>query len=135
MQYEDIKDLSLDDIAQETARLWQDYFRAPKVKKDPIQKEYNILANEYNKRVQRKDLVIITSATKDNIKYDPAHICSNLSSVKTVESKVKEFGEDTIIGKILKLHKEGKTNKEIIALGYNKSTVGRQVSEYKKSIQ
>lgn len=36
------------------------------------------------------------------------------------------------IDKILALHKEGKTNKEIIAMGYNKSTVGRQVAEYKK---
>lgn len=35
---------------------------------------------------------------------------------------------------IIALHVAGKTNKEIIELGYNKSTVGRQVSEYKKSL-
>lgn len=133
MQYENIKDLSLDEIAQETAQLWQDYFRAPKSKKDPIQKDYNLLAEEYNRRVNRKDLIIITSTTKDNAKYDPSYICGS-EVVKTTETKVKEFGEGTIIGQIIALHKGGKTNKEIIALGFNKSTVGRQVSEYKKSL-
>jgi len=37
-----------------------------------------------------------------------------------------------ICGEIVRLHISGKSNKEIIAMGYNKSTVGRQVSEYKK---
>lgn len=36
------------------------------------------------------------------------------------------------IAEILALHKAGKSNKEIIDAGYNKSTVGRQVGEYKK---
>lgn len=40
-----------------------------------------------------------------------------------------------LIEQILALHIAGKSNKEIIAAGYNKSTVGRQVSEYKKRKQ
>lgn len=40
--------------------------------------------------------------------------------------------EGSIIQQIITLHIAGKTNAEIIALGYNKSTVGRQVGEYKK---
>lgn len=36
------------------------------------------------------------------------------------------------IQQIIALHKAGKSNKEIIEAGYNKSTVARQVSEYKK---
>lgn len=38
----------------------------------------------------------------------------------------------SIIQEILKLHQAGKSNKEIIAMGFNKSTVGRQVGEFKK---
>lgn len=41
-------------------------------------------------------------------------------------------GGKSIIEQILELHKAGKSNKEIIAAGFNKSTVARQVSEYKK---
>lgn len=36
------------------------------------------------------------------------------------------------IAAIIRLHEQGYTNAQIIAAGYNKSTVGRQVGEYKK---
>lgn len=39
------------------------------------------------------------------------------------------------IAQILKMHMDGKTNAEIIAAGFNKSTVSRQVSEHKKRQQ
>jgi len=38
------------------------------------------------------------------------------------------------VAQIIALHKEGKSNREIIEMGYNKSTVNRQVSEYKKRV-
>lgn len=61
-------------------------------------------------------------------------------TVRTVEQRVGITStkqptaprEGSIIQQIIALHVAGKSNKEIIALGYNKSTVGRQVSEYKK---
>lgn len=39
----------------------------------------------------------------------------------------------SIIHQIIEHHKAGLTNPQIIALGFNKSTVGRQVGEYKKA--
>ena len=40
-----------------------------------------------------------------------------------------------LIGQIIKLHESGKSKAEIIALGFNKSTVSRQVGEYIKRQQ
>lgn len=38
------------------------------------------------------------------------------------------------VAAIIALHKQGLSNKEIVDKGYNKSTVNRQVSEYRKRI-
>lgn len=51
-----------------------------------------------------------------------------------VKSQKKDGGK-SIIEQILDLHRAGKTNKEIVALGFNKSTVNRQVGEYKKRME
>lgn len=47
---------------------------------------------------------------------------------------IKEHPEErsTLIKDIIDLHKQGKTNKEIVEMGYNKNTVGRQICLYKK---
>lgn len=37
-----------------------------------------------------------------------------------------------ITKQIIVLYKAGKSSKEIVAMGFNKSTVARQISEYKK---
>ena len=37
-----------------------------------------------------------------------------------------------IVAQIIELYKSGKTNKEIVDLGFNRNTVARQVSEFKK---
>jgi hypothetical protein len=60
----------------------------------------------------------------------------------TKQSRIVEKGETfteakpmegvSKIAAIIRLHEQGFSNKEIIAAGYNKSTVGRQVSEYRK---
>jgi hypothetical protein len=44
----------------------------------------------------------------------------------------KEPGAGSIIDQILTLHKAGKSRAEIVAAGFNKSTVARQVGEYEK---
>ena len=55
---------------------------------------------------------------------------------KAEENDELEEGEGMgKIAMILKLHKKGYSNKEIIEAGYNKSTVYRQVGEYKKLFQ
>lgn len=50
---------------------------------------------------------------------------------KRVMGQLPENGNG-IVAQILKLHREGKSNKEIIDAGYNRSTVSRQVGEFKK---
>jgi hypothetical protein len=45
---------------------------------------------------------------------------------------VREPGAGSIIDQILTLHKAGKSRAEIVAAGFNKSTVARQVGEYEK---
>jgi hypothetical protein len=47
------------------------------------------------------------------------------------EKKDPMFGKG-IVAAILQLHEAGKSNQDIIAMGYNKSTVYRQIGEYKK---
>lgn len=54
-----------------------------------------------------------------------------ISASKRVTGQLPEDGNGTVAA-ILKLHREGKSNKEIIDAGYNRSTVSRQVGEYKK---
>jgi hypothetical protein len=44
----------------------------------------------------------------------------------------KKSGERGIIEQIIDLHKTGKTNKDIIDMGYSKSTVGQQVAKFKR---
>lgn len=61
----------------------------------------------------------------------------SLSEIKSRSKKesVTTTGEPQspgIIEQILAHHKAGKSNKEIVKLGFNKSTVYRQVGEFKK---
>jgi hypothetical protein len=59
-----------------------------------------------------------------------------VTTVKVKENtKTQAKGEPktgSIIQQIIEHHKKGLSNKEIVELGFNKSTVNRQVSEYKK---
>lgn len=116
------------DRAEVLKKLWDDYFAAPKAKKGPIMEQYNKLAKEYNQIAGFTCMTIITSSTKDSVKTRPV----NTPTIVKDGQPVLEPKKGSIIEQILDLHKQGKTNKEIIAMGYNKSTVGRQVSEYKK---
>lgn len=58
---------------------------------------------------------------------------SNAAPAAAVSKKAGPGG--SIIEQILAHHVSGLSNKEIIALGFNKSTVGRQVGEFKKRNQ
>jgi len=68
-------------------------------------------------------------------------VTGRLITPKAKEQKESEVPNETKkepadgsgkIAQILKLHDEGKTHKEIIERGFNKSTVYRQIGEYKK---
>lgn len=141
---EDEKELSAIEMVDKLLVLWNDYFAAPKKNKPKLMEEYNKLAQHYNDNTGNKIMVILTDQTKDSIKTRPANVSvvsiaeQNYTTDVPKNSHTNTLNplkkEGSIIERILALHKAGKTNKEIIAAGFNKSTVGRQVSEYKKLI-
>lgn len=73
-------------------------------------------------------------AKKGNSKaHTPEPVTSKKNgAAPAVKPEPVATGGGSIIQQILALHKQGLSNKEIIAKGFNKSTVARQVSEYKK---
>jgi len=120
--------------------LWERYFAAPKKDKAPLMAQYNVCATAYNKKAGWGAMRILDSTMKDTLKNRPVHppvVLSAEEQAKQTAAEVtpKPKKEGSIIEQILALHKAGKTNKEIIAAGFNKSTVGRQVSEYKKKTE
>lgn len=75
--------------------------------------------------LDRLDMVIMMAK---NGKFRNAEYTKALTHLKKVLAPVIK-GE--IIKEILALHKAGRSNKEIVEAGYNKTTVSRQVKEYK----
>ena len=113
--------------AEKLIELWDAYFAAPKKDKAPIMVEYNDMADEYNTVAKFKCMTTINASTKDSVKTKPV-----LEPLMVECEQVKKEPGGDKIKQILELHKAGKTNAEIVAAGFNKSTVARQVSEYKK---
>lgn len=121
------------DLAEELIRLWELYFATPSTKKElkeEYQKNYNLGAESYNKRIGFAAMSIISKTTKDTVRNHPKKL--NELPLGDKDESLKPKREGSVIQQIIQLHESGKTNKEIIALGFNKSTVGRQVSEFKK---
>jgi len=124
----------LDDVA---SHLYELYFKeTDKVIKKQLMELHNKAAERINKAVGWGRIVIISRATKEVIQIEeqPAPAVGTKQVVKGIEliqgPPVEKAGGK--IGQILDLYKSGKTKKEIIAMGYNKSTVHRQTSEYDK---
>lgn len=57
---------------------------------------------------------------------------SSTTTAQPANKPQKGAGGKSIIEQIIDLHIQGKSKKEIIEMGYNKSTVNRQVGEYIK---
>lgn len=133
-----LESLSLSDLSDKCTELWFNYGASSGKDKSKVRNEYNTVAEHYNKRVGWKCMSLINSTTI--VETKEAFEARTEGTAKIEKKKeqsaaaepVKRSG--TIIQQILALHKEGKTNKEIIDAGFNKSTVSRQVSEYKKSL-
>lgn len=135
--------------------LWNKYFmeKLSNEEKKIVRDLYNLSAKAANKNAGRDIQQIITASTKWVPKKEeatgkplpritPAHAGTITEKPRVGKESdapakpKKQNGEGGgIIDQILALHKKGLSNKEIIAEGYNKSTVNRQVSEYKKRIQ
>lgn len=145
----------LDDLAQ---TLWMQYFKPaeplpPTVKRE-LRDRYNLVADKINKlsgfnrviKLTPSTLWIASKSAEDptsNLKRMPVQPTTGQIKQRSVpapsfkqlaKSKpVKEPGKGGgIIDQIIAHHVSGLSNKEIIALGFNKSTVARQVGEYKK---
>lgn len=149
----------LDDLAND---LWMRYFKpaqplAPAEKRE-LRDSYNQVAEAINKAsgfsrvikltpstlwiaskegailpAKRPPGAIPTGATPQ--RSNPAPNFKQLAQSKAAPKVTKEPGGESIIGQIIAHHKAGLSNKQIIELGFNKSTVGRQVGEYKKRQQ
>lgn len=131
--------IELDNMAHD---IWYKYFRPEKPlgkdERKAMMKEYNEIADKRNKLGGFKALIILTPSTVATIpaeKPEPKAKDKSTVTQRTAPVAQAAAGEPkpgSKIAEIIALHVAGKTNKEIIESGYNKSTVNRQVSEYKK---
>lgn len=92
-----------------------------------------------DKRPREEDQnVAIAKPDRQIISYPEAKAKNGQSRASTFENSdapviaSKGLG---IVQQIIELHKQGLSTKEIIAKGFNKNTVNRQVSDYKRSLK
>lgn len=127
---------SATELSDLCATLWVNYFSEKnKAAKKEFKEKYNEAAAAYNKQVGREDMALITANTKQ-APEPPAEEEEPKPKAKAASAKAPAVAVTTggnKIAQIIAHHKAGKSNKEIIALGFNKSTVNRQVGEYKKA--
>lgn len=137
------------DLPEIGDNLWHIYFlnkELTNAQKKDIRDVYNRAAKVCNKIAGKDIMQIITPSTK----WIPKHTdedeivlrktvaipqaTTRGNSYQTGMPKAqKQPGKGgSIIEQILALHQQGLSNKDIIAKGFNKSTVNRQVSEFKK---
>lgn len=129
----------LDDLA---SSLFTQYFapKTPLISEDRriLMENYNLAAERRNKLSGFNALIKITRSTRIEFKEgDNVPGVGAVPLVKRPVSTIPTNGPVPVEGgnkiqQILALHDKGLTNAEIIKLGFNKSTVGRQVGEYKK---
>lgn len=72
-----------------------------------------------------------TPRTVDSVRKT---VSSGPHTTATVDVPYKPPRDGSIIQQIIAHHKSGKTKQEIVALGFNKNTVGIQVGRYIKSV-
>ncbi len=136
--------LELDDLA---TTLWNHYFRPKELLLAADRKElmarYNAVAKRRNELSGSKILIFLTPSTRLDFVDEAKEIRppgvgspakTNFVPPVVAENAPKIQGGN-IIQQIIAHYLTGKSNKEIIALGFNKSTVARQVGEYKKRQQ
>ncbi len=131
---------SIPELDELCTELWQMYFNPRTEPMDYkarvyLRERYNMAAERRNKLSGIKALVMITPSMR--IQAYPGQPLMPIGIHRAVEALVQEtkvvtIGTGNKIQQILALHKDGKTNKEIVAMGFNQSTVNRQVGEYKK---
>lgn len=133
--------VELDDLAME---IWNYYFRPKETlashERKQLMARYNTVAKKRNELSGFKALIFLTPSTRVEF-VDEAKLMrppgvgapAKLNFVPpTVSNDAPKIQGGAIIQQIIAHYIAGKSNKEIISLGFNKSTVARQVGEYKK---
>lgn len=133
--------------------LWLQYFDkdTPREKRKELRAKYNQVAKAANEQQQHAGLQILTESTQwipkpqgkevakpqpSNPVSKPANSTAAKATTNAAPAKLTELGTGGgKIAEIIALHLAGKSKKEIIEAGYNKSTVNRQVGEYIKRQQ
>lgn len=96
-----------------------------------MEKKIFVDIKEFPKKKKLAAVVHMDTAPKGKERNMQNHAAAVMGTERP--KPVRKSGEGgSIIEQIIALHKQGLSNKEIIAKGFNKSTVGRQVSEFKK---
>jgi len=123
--------VELDDLSHQLLEKFLDVKNyTPKERRD-IMQQYNKIAEVINKNAGFKRVIILTPSTRIVMKNTEAQVSKGDRVL--IQPKKELFTPEVPVTKqIIILYKNGKTNKEIIAMGFNKSTVARQISEYKK---
>ncbi len=142
----------LDEMAE---KMWLDYFsRSPAQERKLLMVQYNEVAKKANELANMQRHIILTPSTqwipdineegiveppkkrapvvsinKEKQRQEP--VAPAATTPAAAATKLPGAG-GTIIQQIIALHEKGLSNKEIIEKGFNKSTVARQVSEFKK---
>lgn len=103
-----------------------------------LMRQYNMVAEKINTIADFKAVIILTPSTRMELppREEGKELNAPARAVKAPAPKAAPAPKtSSVIGQIIALHLEGKSKKDIIAAGYNKSTVNRQVGEYIKKHQ
>lgn len=153
MEYtqETLEQMQATELAAKADSLWASIANCKnKDERKQLVLNYNAVAQHYNERVGREDLTVITRSTVVTNEIPaheiaapvkrtaakpapaPAPVAKRTRTAATTAAVPGEPKPGSVIAQILDLHRQGLSNKEIVEQGYNKSTVNRQVNEYKK---
>lgn len=132
-QTADIATMAIVDLADLSMDLWDLHFKSPKKDKGPIRDRYNDVVNAYNKRVNFKAFILIDDKTKDSPKLKPVRDPVPPPPKAIIEMPIGAGKENGICAQVIALFQAGHPAAEIVRMGFSRSTVGVQISKYKKS--
>ena len=84
-----------------------------------------------------KTTTVVKTSKKELNALEAAHLAASaeFQAYRKLYNKQNSVQGGTKIAEIIVLHKDGKSNKEIVLAGYNKNTVNRQVNLYTKGLK
>lgn len=91
-----------------------------------------VSGNTHQKGLQRDLQQLSIILNKNKMATKKAAVKKPATKKKAVKKAVKKEGGPGLIEQIIALHKQGYSNQEIAAKGFNKTTISIQVGKYKK---